>query len=240
MKKVKLISLAAAALLAVSPVVAVSVSATSSSSVVNAAKKVTKKHKHVVKRKKHKRVIKHKRNKRSYAASMRAEDLRDYGPAFKPYRTIDIQVKKSSPWYNAIIQGIKAWNDTGVYHFEITNDESANITFVALPSSELYNTLAFGETVPLEGSIYSKYLTKRENKMVEFYDSVIRLNSDCNDSLYDSHVRTVEHELGHAIGMDHYEGKDDTMSVMSPYTFADITKPTPYDIAKTKQMYKEK
>ena len=90
----------------------------------------------------------------------------------------------------------------------------------------------------------TRYLNKNEDSIATFSRASIYLNDKSNDDPHDGLVSTVEHKLGHAIDLKHYNGDDRGASVMYPDIIMwgqdYVTKPTPYDITKVKQLYKEK
>lgn len=227
MKKVG--ELLAALLFAVSPAIVVSMP--TNNSVISAAK---------TKGKKHKRVVKHKKRRR---LSQRAYARKTYKEELTPYRTVGINVEKSDPLYKDIIQGINAWNATGIYTFKVTNKKYNDIWIETTEAAWLH-AAGVTQSAPFGGS-GSSYLTKDENRILKFDPAHIFLNTYHIDDMTDQQkVTVVEHELGHAIGLKH----NDQQSIMNinpdPDTFGPVgdnfDKPTPYDIAKVKKMYREK
>lgn len=68
--------------------------------------------------------------------------------------------------------------------------------------------------------------------------ATISLNGIYDDESENEKIQTVEHELGHAMGLDHCY--NDEFSVMHPVNDGGIIiKPTAYDIACVKKLYKE-
>lgn len=224
--------LVAALLLAVSPVATISTNmGNSTNSVVNAAKRPVKKHKRAGK--KHKRI------------NHRARALKQFKTALAPYRTVGIAVKPSDPLYKDIIQGIKAWNDTGVYTFKITHKKHIYDNDIQIHTAYMPDDYAAGETGSAIMPDSSKYLTKDENNILSFYPSDITLNTYfCNPITDQQRVTVVVHELGHAIGLNHNKQQSIMNIHIDPNTHNPIDynfdKPTPYDIAKIKEIYREK
>ncbi|WEV51287.1 matrixin family metalloprotease [Lactobacillus sp. ESL0731] len=118
---------------------------------------------------------------------------------------------------------ISAWNDTGSFTFTQTSKKKqAQITIG--PSFDP-DTKATG----LTGITYNpktKQLYKAKIKLNVYY-----LLNPMYDYTYQRIINTVEHELGHAIGLNHNKGK----SVM--YPAGSIYPIEPQDVAKVKQIY---
>ena len=124
---------------------------------------------------------------------------------------------------NAAKQAIDAWNDTGAFRFVITDQpDQANII---INQVDVNNTYAGYTTTHFY--IDTGLLIDANINLNTYY-----LNSDFNLKFPQSRVvNAVEHELGHAIGLQH----TDHVSVMYPSgCYYDIQKE---DIKNVKQLY---
>ncbi|QNQ81298.1 matrixin family metalloprotease [Lactobacillus sp. PV034] len=133
---------------------------------------------------------------------------------------------KNPTLYNAAIDGLKSWNNTGAFTFKMVNDKkNAQIVIKSMDRSD---TDAAGLTNTEYNSL-TGYLVHATVQLNSYY----LLNpaySYSNNRI----VNTVEHELGHAIGLDHQSG----ISVMYPQgSFYTIQ---PSDIENVKKIYHEK
>lgn len=127
--------------------------------------------------------------------------------------------------YNATMNAINSWNNTGAFTFKIVNSKkNANIIIKAMNDD---STNAAGLTSTSYNPI-SHHLLKAVVKLNEYYLLSQWFGYD-NQRI----TNTVEHELGHAIGLSHTK----EVSVMYPegsyYTIQ------PKDISNVKQLYEE-
>ncbi|MDF7672787.1 matrixin family metalloprotease [Lactobacillus sp. ESL0701] len=121
---------------------------------------------------------------------------------------------------------ISAWNDTDSFTFtETSKKKNAQITIEPMFDPD---TKAAGQA-----SITYNHKTKLLNK-AKIQLNVYYLQNLMYAYSYQRIVNTVEHELGHAIGLKHNNGK----SVM--YPAGSVYPIEPQDIAKVKQIYHEK
>ncbi|GHV97696.1 peptidase M10 [Lactobacillus nasalidis] len=132
---------------------------------------------------------------------------------------------KQTDLYNATVNAMAAWNQTGAFTFKQTKQKK-NAQIVVVTDSK--NNGAAGLTT-------YKYLS-HSNRL---YSAQVALNTYYLESNYYNYtqariVNTVEHELGHAIGLDHRSG----VSVM--YPTGSIYTIQPKDIALVKKIYKSK
>lgn len=100
---------------------------------------------------------------------------------------------------SAYQEAIRTWNQTGAFTFQIVNDKSqANIVATEMNDG----------TVSAAGEAESQtnLLTKRFTNVTVRLNRYYLLNSQYGYS-YERIVNTAEHELGHAIGLEHNEEK---------------------------------
>lgn len=126
---------------------------------------------------------------------------------------------------SASIDALNAWNNTGAFTFRITqNKNDAQIIIKAMNDA---STNAAGLTNTQYNSL-TGHLIKATVKLNSYY----LLNQYYGYNM-NRIVNTAEHELGHAIGLDH---RDD-VSVMYPQgSFYTIQ---PIDVQNVKKLYKE-
>lgn len=117
-----------------------------------------------------------------------------------PTANVLIYMNSHNPDYGLVQNALDAWNDTKAFHFkQVKNLKKANI---------LITSGNYGETTWAG-------LTEMANKpRGYFYGSIIYLN-DYYLNLLNYHIQlaVAEHELGHAIGLNH---NDREPSVMNP------------------------
>ena len=124
---------------------------------------------------------------------------------------------------SAYQEAIRAWNQTGAFTFQIVNDKNqANIV-----ATEMNNI-----TVSAAGEAESKtnLLTKRFTNVTVRLNRYYLLNSQYSYS-YERIVNTAEHELGHAIGLEHNEEKSVMQSAGSFYDIQAV------DVQAVKELY---
>lgn len=115
------------------------------------------------------------------------------------------------------MESVKAWNATGCYTFIFTKKKEANVNvFDTLDGEGLLGlTTKFG---PDYSIIQLNPLTISEE-----------INSDVDPAL-----STIEHELGHAIGINHNNKEESVMSTKDLYLIQ------PCDVQNVKKHYHEK
>ena len=124
---------------------------------------------------------------------------------------------------SAYQEAIRTWNQTGAFTFQIVNDKNqANIVATEMNSS----------TVSAAGEAESKtnLLTKRFTNVTVRLNRYYLLNSQYGYS-YERIVNTAEHELGHAIGLEHNEEKSVMQSAGSLYGIQAV------DVQAVKELY---
>ncbi|WP_251717059.1 M57 family metalloprotease [Lactobacillus agrestimuris] len=144
----------------------------------------------------------------------------------KPEATVYIDISNNPTLRSATVDAINVWNRTGAFTFkEIQNKDKANITVSVMDDS---GTSAAGLTTesynPVTGRLYhAKVQLNRYYLQNPWYG-------------YDQNriVNTAEHELGHAIGLNH------TKSVSVMYPKGSMYTIQPQDIKDVKKLYHEK
>lgn len=121
-------------------------------------------------------------------------------------------------------EAINAWNATGVFTFNLVSDESSADIIATDYSDASSKAAGFAET---ETNALTNRITHVDVKLNTYY-----LTENDYGYTHDRIVYTAEHELGHAIGLDH---DDDEQSVMqssgSYYGIQDV------DIQKVQELY---
>ena len=124
---------------------------------------------------------------------------------------------------SAYQEAIRAWNQTGAFTFQIVNDKNqANIVATEMNDG----------TVSAAGEAESQtnLLTKRFTNVTVRLNRYYLLNSQYGYS-YERIVNTAEHELGHAIGLEHNEEKSVMQSAGSFYDIQAV------DVQAVKELY---
>ncbi|VUW92110.1 Matrixin [Streptococcus constellatus] len=124
---------------------------------------------------------------------------------------------------SAYQEAIRAWNQTGAFTFQIVNDENqANIV-----ATEMNNNAV---SAAGEAESQTNLLTKRFTNVTVRLNRYYLLNSQYGYS-YERIVNTAEHELGHAIGLEHNEEKSVMQSAGSFYGIQAV------DVQAVKELY---
>ena len=144
----------------------------------------------------------------------------------KPEANVYVDIKNDLQLRSAAIDAMNAWNRTGAFTFYQTDDKSrAQIVISTVDDSD---TNAAGETAttynPSTGHLLKAYVhLNRYYLQNEWYGY-------SNNRI----VNTAEHELGHAIGLNH------TNSVSVMYPKGSIYTIQPQDIQNVRKIYHEK
>ena len=125
--------------------------------------------------------------------------------------TATVYIDLSDPTLKqAALDGINVWNNTGAFNFKITNDRnSAKIIIKSMNDGE---TNAAGLTDTQYNSL-TGHLLKATVRLNSYY--LLNPSYGYNNGRI---VNTVEHELGHAIGLGHKDGISDMYQQGSFYT----------------------
>ncbi|BDR59912.1 metalloendopeptidase [Lactobacillus xylocopicola] len=145
----------------------------------------------------------------------------------KPKATVYLDLNHNTDLISATNEAIATWNDTGAFTFKKTkNKKKANI--VISPTYSPYSTYA--------GYTWFNYYIR--NHILYFakveLNTYFLQNFSPYDYSYDRVVNTVEHELGHAIGLKHTKGHSVMYYKGSTYPIQ------PIDIKHVKKLYHKK
>ena len=137
--------------------------------------------------------------------------------------TVYIDIPNDAQLRSATLDAMSAWNRTGAFLFKQTSNKAkANIVVSTVSNSD---TEAAGQT-SISYNPLTNHLIKAKVELNRYY-----LQNAWYGYSYSRIVNTAEHELGHAIGLEHSK----TVSVMYPagsyYTIQ------PRDIAAVKKLY---
>ena len=122
-------------------------------------------------------------------------------------------------------EALESWNQTGAFTFQlVTSEEEADIILTEMDDS----------TVSAAGEAESQtnVLTNRFKRVTVRLNRHYLLNKQYNYS-HQRIVNTAEHELGHAIGLDHNEEESVMQAAGSFYSIQER------DIEAVRQLYKE-
>ncbi|WP_373109296.1 matrixin family metalloprotease [Streptococcus anginosus] len=124
---------------------------------------------------------------------------------------------------SAYQEAIRTWNQTGAFIFQIVNDKNqANIVATEMNDGTVSATG--------EAESQTNLLTKRFTNVTVRLNRYYLLNSQYGYS-YERIVNTAEHELGHAIGLEHNEEKSVMQSAGSCYGIQAV------DVQAVKELY---
>lgn len=144
----------------------------------------------------------------------------------EPEANVYVDIKNNLQLRSAAIDAMNAWNRTGAFVFHQTNDKSrAQIVISTVDDSD---TNAAGETATTYNPS-TGHLLKADVHLNRYY-----LQNEWYGYSNNRIVNTAEHELGHAIGLNH------TNSVSVMYPKGSIYTIQPQDIRNVRKIYHEK
>ena len=144
----------------------------------------------------------------------------------KPEANVYVDIKNDLQLRSAAIDAMNAWNRTGAFTFYQTYDKSrAQIVISTVDDSD---TNAAGETATTYNPS-TGHLLKADVHLNRYY-----LQNEWYGYSNNRIVNTAEHELGHAIGLNH------TNSVSVMYPKGSIYTIQPQDIQNVRKIYHEK
>lgn len=144
----------------------------------------------------------------------------------KPEANVYVDIKNDLQLRSAAIDAMNAWNRTGAFTFCQTDDKSrAQIVISTVDDSD---TNAAGETATTYNPS-TGHLLKANVHLNRYY-----LQNEWYGYSNNRIVNTAEHELGHAIGLNH------TNSVSVMYPKGSIYTIQPQDIQNVRKIYHEK
>lgn len=144
----------------------------------------------------------------------------------EPEANVYVDIKNNLQLRSAAIDAMNAWNRTGAFTFHQINDKSrAQIVISTVDDSD---TNAAGETATTYNPS-TGHLLKADVHLNRYY-----LQNEWYGYSNNRIVNTAEHELGHAIGLNH------TNSVSVMYPKGSIYTIQPQDIRNVRKIYHEK
>lgn len=144
----------------------------------------------------------------------------------KPEANVYVDIKNNLQLRSAAIDAMNAWNRTGAFTFYQTDDKNrAQIVISTVDDSD---TNAAGETATTYNPS-TGHLLKADVHLNRYY-----LQNEWYGYSNNRIVNTAEHELGHAIGLNH------TNSVSVMYPKGSIYTIQPQDIQNVRKIYHEK
>lgn len=144
----------------------------------------------------------------------------------KPEANVYVDIKNNLQLRSAAIDAMNAWNRTGAFTFYQTDDKSR--AQIVISTVDDRDTNAAGETATTYNPS-TGHLLKADVHLNRYY-----LQNEWYGYSNNRIVNTAEHELGHAIGLNH------TNSVSVMYPKGSIYTIQPQDIQNVRKIYHEK
>lgn len=143
----------------------------------------------------------------------------------KPEANVYVDIDNNAQLHSAAIDAMNVWNRTGAFTFhQVNSKKNAQIIISVVDDSD---TNAAGETATTYNPA-TRHLLKATVHLNRYY-----LQNEWYGYSNNRIVNTAEHELGHAIGLNHTS----TVSVMYPK--GSIYTIQPQDIKNVKKLYHE-
>ncbi len=147
--------------------------------------------------------------------------------AKKPVRTVYLKMNSKDYLYKMMKTAMKAWNDTGVFTFkQVKRQRDANIVVtdvkrkgIPMPGAEFIkdDVLKIGRkasklnpVIYLNPSFLNKKYVQKQLKKNGFPENA------ADTALARWSLAICEHELGHAIGLKHYKGTQNSVMKEDP------------------------
>ena len=158
---------------------------------------------------------------------MSTDDFTHYSGARWSSNSANVYIKTTNKTLvNAYEEAINAWNATGAFTFTLVSDESSADIVATEYSDASSKAAGLAET---ETNALTNQITHVDVKLNTYY----LLDNDYGYT-HNRIVYTAEHELGHAIGLDHNDNEESVMqSSGSYYGIQDV------DIQKVQSIYNQ-
>lgn len=155
------------------------------------------------------------------------DDFTHYSGARWSSNSANVYIKTTNKTLvNAYEEAINAWNATGAFTFTLVSDESSADIVATEYSDASSKAAGLAET---ETNALTNQITHVDVKLNTYY----LLDNDYGYT-HNRIVYTAEHELGHAIGLDHDDNEESVMqSSGSYYGIQDV------DIQKVQSIYNQ-